>query len=327
MFGVHSGMPLRTAARRCPDAVFLPVDRAAYEPRPRRSWRRCGSLDAVVEVLGWDEAFVAVETDDPEAFARQVQRPVRDGDAAGLLGRHRREQAAGQDRHRVRQAGRGLPADHGDLVRACWATGRPMRCGASAPRPRPSSPRSASRPSAELAAADPARLAGSSARRSGPGWCRPRAARPSPVTAEPYVPRGHGREVTFQHNLADWDRSRRGGAARPPGHRRHRRPTAAGDPGVVKVRYAPFVTSTHGAALPGPTATRQRSRRRRWRPSTVHRPARAPAGRPRRARSDGSLERGLATTRPAVGEDGCHVHLRKAAIRARDRRPGLVGGS
>src|SRR6201996_1852907 len=30
-FGVHSGQALRRAARLCPDAVFLPVDRAAYE--------------------------------------------------------------------------------------------------------------------------------------------------------------------------------------------------------------------------------------------------------------------------------------------------------
>ena len=30
-FGVQSGLPLRTAYRRCPEAVFLPVDRAAYE--------------------------------------------------------------------------------------------------------------------------------------------------------------------------------------------------------------------------------------------------------------------------------------------------------
>ena len=29
--GVHSGLALRTALRRCPDAVFLPVDKAAYE--------------------------------------------------------------------------------------------------------------------------------------------------------------------------------------------------------------------------------------------------------------------------------------------------------
>ncbi len=26
-YGLHSGMPLRTALRKCPDAVFLPVDR------------------------------------------------------------------------------------------------------------------------------------------------------------------------------------------------------------------------------------------------------------------------------------------------------------
>jgi DNA polymerase-4 len=32
-YGVQSGLPLRTAARRCPDAVFLPVD--------RRPTRRC----------------------------------------------------------------------------------------------------------------------------------------------------------------------------------------------------------------------------------------------------------------------------------------------
>ena len=30
-FGVHSGQPLRIAARKCPDAVFLAVDFAAYE--------------------------------------------------------------------------------------------------------------------------------------------------------------------------------------------------------------------------------------------------------------------------------------------------------
>jgi len=30
-FGVRSGMPLRTAYKRCPQAVFLPVDFEAYE--------------------------------------------------------------------------------------------------------------------------------------------------------------------------------------------------------------------------------------------------------------------------------------------------------
>ena len=29
--GVHSGVPLRTALKRIPDAVFLPVDKEAYD--------------------------------------------------------------------------------------------------------------------------------------------------------------------------------------------------------------------------------------------------------------------------------------------------------
>ena len=34
-FGVHSGVPLRTAAKRCPDAVFLPVDKRRRTTRRR----------------------------------------------------------------------------------------------------------------------------------------------------------------------------------------------------------------------------------------------------------------------------------------------------
>ncbi len=30
-FGVHSGIPLATALRRCPECVFLPHDRPAYD--------------------------------------------------------------------------------------------------------------------------------------------------------------------------------------------------------------------------------------------------------------------------------------------------------
>jgi len=35
-------------------------------------------LRAVVEVAGWDEAFMDVETDDPEGLAREVQKAVLD---------------------------------------------------------------------------------------------------------------------------------------------------------------------------------------------------------------------------------------------------------
>jgi DNA polymerase IV len=76
-FGVRSGMPLRTAAKRCPDAVFLPSDAAAYDEASEAVIATLRGFDGVVvEVLGWDEAFLGARTDDPEALAREVQAAV-----------------------------------------------------------------------------------------------------------------------------------------------------------------------------------------------------------------------------------------------------------
>jgi DNA polymerase-4 len=47
-YGVHSGMPLRTAARRCPEAVFLAVDRELYEAASAKVMAALQELDAVV---------------------------------------------------------------------------------------------------------------------------------------------------------------------------------------------------------------------------------------------------------------------------------------
>ena len=72
-FGVRSGMPLGLAARKCPDAVFLPSDRPAYDAASARVMATLRSFPVTVEVWGWDEAFVGVRTADPEAFARELQ--------------------------------------------------------------------------------------------------------------------------------------------------------------------------------------------------------------------------------------------------------------
>src|SRR5271167_1284844 len=78
-YGVHSGLALRTAARRLPpDAVFLPVDRAAYEAVSEHVMDALRASGAVVEVMGWDEAFVGVCCDAPEDFARSLQESVLD---------------------------------------------------------------------------------------------------------------------------------------------------------------------------------------------------------------------------------------------------------
>jgi nucleotidyltransferase/DNA polymerase involved in DNA repair len=75
--GVHSGLPLRTAARRCPGAVFLPVDREAYEAVSAEVMAELRGSGAAVEVLGWDEAFLGIDSDDPEGFGRGLQDRVR----------------------------------------------------------------------------------------------------------------------------------------------------------------------------------------------------------------------------------------------------------
>jgi DNA polymerase-4 len=77
---------------------------------------------------------------------------------------------------------------------------------------------------------------------------------PSPVVAAPYVPRSRGREITFQRDITDWDQVRsevtrlaRQVAAEIAGERRQALRV------VVKVRYKPFLTHTHGHPLPAAT--------------------------------------------------------------------------
>lgn len=74
-FGVRSGMPLRTAARRCPDAVFLASDPPVYEAASARVMATLRAF-GVVEVWGWDEAFVGVHSDDPEGLAADIRHAV-----------------------------------------------------------------------------------------------------------------------------------------------------------------------------------------------------------------------------------------------------------
>jgi DNA polymerase IV len=64
-FGVHAGMPLRTAARRCPDATFLPSDPPAYDAASDQVMGLLRDLGHPVEVWGWDEAYLGIAADGP----------------------------------------------------------------------------------------------------------------------------------------------------------------------------------------------------------------------------------------------------------------------
>ncbi len=253
--GVHSGLPLRTAARRCPDAVFLPVDQAVYEAASAQVMATLREFDAVVEVMGWDEAFLGVDSGDPEALARQVADRVR--------ARTQLDCSVGIGRNKLQAklaTGFGKPAGVFRLTGDNWFEvlgGRPpdvlWGIGAKTARKLAQSGIGTVR---QLAAADPRALAAQFGPATGPWLVQiARGLDPSPVDAAPYVPRSRSREATFQHDLRDWAEVR-GEVVRlarlvAADVAAEQRPVVRV---VVKVRYAPFFTSTHGHSLEVPAA-------------------------------------------------------------------------
>lgn len=78
-FGVHAGMPLRIAARHCPDATFLSSDPVAYDAASDQVMGLLRDLGHPVQVWGWDEAFVGVDPDnpvDPGELAEHIRTAV-----------------------------------------------------------------------------------------------------------------------------------------------------------------------------------------------------------------------------------------------------------
>jgi DNA polymerase IV len=79
-FGVHAGMPLRTAARKCPDATFLPLDTAAYDEASEEVMSLLRDFGHAVEVWGWDEAYMGVADPDntvnPIELAEQIREVI-----------------------------------------------------------------------------------------------------------------------------------------------------------------------------------------------------------------------------------------------------------
>jgi DNA polymerase-4 len=248
-FGVHSGQPLRTAAKRCPDCVFLPVQADVYNEISARVMAVLRETGCPVEVLGWDEAFLGVQSADPEAFARGLAADVK---AATELDC---SVGIGDNKLQAKIAtGFGKPAGVYRLTTTTWFTvlgDRPPDAiwgiGAKTTAKLAGLGIGTVR---QLAAADPDRLAREFGPTTGP-WLvlLGNGLGESEVDPTPYVPRSHGREVTFQRNLADWTEiaAEVSRLARQVAAEVTDRPVARV---VVKVRYAPFVTVTHGAPLP-----------------------------------------------------------------------------
>jgi nucleotidyltransferase/DNA polymerase involved in DNA repair len=253
-YGIRSGMPLRTAYKRCPQAIFLPVDARSYLAASARVMETLRTFEAVVQVMGWDEAFMAVEADDPEARAREVQRLVLDRTELWC------SIGVGDNKHRAKLATKfAKPAGVFTLTRENWDAvmgGLPTDAlwGIGAKTARKLQALGIGRVH-ELAEADERKLARSFGPNTGP-WLRHLATGEdaSEVTAAPYVAKSHSRERTYQEDLADPEEVRQelsklarelAGELTEEGREAMRI--------VVKVRFAPFFTTTHSLLLPEPT--------------------------------------------------------------------------
>lgn len=254
-FGIHSGMPLRTAARLCPDAVFLPSDPPAYHEVSDRVMAALRELPVVVEVLGWDEAFLGAATDDPEALAAEVQRTVKDSSGLSCA------VGIGDNRLRAKLAtGFAKPGGIYRLTRANWMAvmaDRPTDALWGIGRKTARKLADAGLVTvAQLARADPDELAARFGPTMGP-WYRVLAHGfgGTEVSTTPYQRRGCSREVTFQQDLTDRAELDRQVAALA--RRVASDVVEEGRPAVrvtVKVRFAPFFTHTRRVPLAGPTS-------------------------------------------------------------------------
>jgi DNA polymerase-4 len=262
--GVGSGMPLRTALKKIPDAVFLATDHQAYDEASQGVMETLRSLEwggapVVVEVLGWDEAFLAAGPEatgeaDPVAFAAHIRERVlaatRLHCSVGIGDNKLRAKIAtefGKPRGSYVLTARTWFEVMGDRpTRALWGIGsktsqKLAALGIDTVQ--------------QLASSDARVLAAELGPTMGPWYHRiGRGVSDSAVSAEPWVPRAHGRETTFQEDLDDWDEIAE--EVRTLTRRvlvdidKEGRPAARVG---LKLRYKPFFTVTRSLTLPSAT--------------------------------------------------------------------------
>ena len=202
-FGVRSGMPLAVAARKCPDAVFLPHDRPAYDEASAEVMATLRTFPVVVEVFGWDEAFVGATTDDPESLAADIKaRVVAETSLTAAVG-------IGDTRLTAKTAtGFAKPGGIARLTRERWFEvmgDRPVTAvWGIGDRTATRLGELGVRTVRELAAADLEQLRRSFGPAIGPhlkllGF----GGGVAPLVGEPWVARSRSREETFEHDVSD----------------------------------------------------------------------------------------------------------------------------
>ncbi|WP_372467108.1 DNA polymerase IV [Microbacterium maritypicum] len=255
-YGIGSGMPLKIAARKAPEnAVFLPVDQETYAVASGEVMAALRSLpDVVLEVIGWDECFLGVTTEDPERIATAAQAAVLAATelhcSVGIGDNKVRAKIAtefGKPRGIFRLTAENWFEVMGDKpTRDLWGVGSKVQKrlaahGITTVR--------------ELADADEQALVAEFGPRMGV-WYHGLGSGlgPSVVDDTPWVARSHSRETTYQQNLTTTAQVT--AAVRELAVQAFDDCAAEGRPVVrahLKVRYAPFETKTLGRKLSAPT--------------------------------------------------------------------------
>ncbi|NEW31364.1 DNA polymerase IV [Nocardia cyriacigeorgica] len=213
-FGVRAGMALRTAVRKCPEGVFLPLDMTSYEEASEEVMALLRTFGPV-EVWGWDEAFLAADTDDPEALAREIRAAIAELELSCSVGIGDNKltaklatgfaKSSGKD---SAEPGAGAAAGMFRLTADNWTE-------VMAHRPTSALWGIGNRIAARLAelgietvgdlmASDRHRLAGAFGPTTGPYlWVLGKGAGDKEVVTEPRIPVGRSKSETFPHDLTE----------------------------------------------------------------------------------------------------------------------------
>ena len=80
-FGLHSGMPLSTARRRCPQAIFIQGDFSRYRQASERFMAILADFTPSLEPLGLDEAYLDMtgfEYVSPQEAALEIKKRIKE---------------------------------------------------------------------------------------------------------------------------------------------------------------------------------------------------------------------------------------------------------
>ena len=257
-FGVHSAMPLRTAGRLCPQAVFLPVDGVKYARVSREVMAILRRFTPLVEQVSIDEAFLDVAGSEPlfgspAAIALAIQAAIeQELGLTASIGVASNKLVAKVASDLRKPAGLvEVPVGTEASFLAPLAIERLWGVG---PRTRDVLAEYGVRTIGDLARVAPDMLERRLGKHGPELIARARGIDPAPVSDEPMEAKSVSHEHTFDVDTASWEVIERTLLALSEGVAgRLRRGAVRASTIAVKVRASDFTTVTRQRTLPEPT--------------------------------------------------------------------------